>query len=107
MKRELLNRDGSPMREYHSPLIEELLNEIKQEENMKAQLTFDLPEDHTDFEDAVNGQKWSLAMWELDQHLRSQTKHPPEGMSDDTWKALDDTREKLYEIMNENGLKLR
>jgi hypothetical protein len=35
MKRELLNRDGSPMREYHSPLIEELLNEIKQEENMR------------------------------------------------------------------------
>jgi hypothetical protein len=29
MKRELLNRDGSPMREYHSPLIEELLNEMK------------------------------------------------------------------------------
>ena len=105
MKRELLNRDGSPMRKHHSPLIEELLNE--QKENMQAQLTFNLPDDQIDFEDAVNGQRWSLAMWELDQHLRSQTKHPPEGMSDDTWKALDDTREKLYEILNENGLKLR
>jgi hypothetical protein len=105
MKRQLLNRDGSPMRKHHSPLIEELLNE--QEENMKAILEFNLPDDHIDFEDAVNGQRWSLAMWELDQHLRSQTKHPPEGMSDDTWKALDDTREKLYEIMNENALKLR
>jgi len=30
MKRELLNRDGSPMRKYHSPLIEELLNEQKE-----------------------------------------------------------------------------
>ena len=105
MKRQLLNRDGSPMRKYHSPLIEELLNE--QENNMQAQLTFNLPEDHIDFEDAVNGQKWSIAMWELDQHLRSQTKHPPEGMSEDTWKALDDTREKLYEIMSENALKFR
>ena len=105
MKRELLNRDGSPMREYHSPLIEELLNE--QEENMKAILEFNLPEDQIDFEDASNGQKWSLSMWELDQWLRSQTKHPPEGMSEDTWKALDDTREKLYEILNENALKLR
>lgn len=27
MKRELLNKDGSPMREYHSKLIEELLME--------------------------------------------------------------------------------
>lgn len=27
MARELLNRDGSPMRKYHSPLIEELLTE--------------------------------------------------------------------------------
>jgi hypothetical protein len=105
MKRELLNRDGSPMRKYHSPLIEELLNE--QEETMKAILEFNLPEDQIDFEDASNGQKWSLSMWELDNWLRSQTKHPPEGMSEDTWKALDDTREKLYEILNENGLKLR
>jgi hypothetical protein len=105
MKRELLNRDGSPMRKYHSPLIEELLNE--QKENMKAILEFNLPEDQIDFEDAVNGQRWSIAMWELDQWLRSQTKHPPEGMSDDTWKALDDTREKLYEILNENALKIR
>ena len=32
MTRELLNKDGSPMREYHSPLIKELLNETK---NMK------------------------------------------------------------------------
>jgi len=74
---------------------------------MKAILEFNLPDDQIDFEDAANGQKWSLAMWELDNWLRSQTKHPPEGMSDDTWKALDDTREKLYEIMNENALKFR
>jgi len=74
---------------------------------MKAILEFNLPDDQIDFEDAANGQKWSLAMWELDNWLRSQTKHPPEGMSDDTWKALDDTREKLYEIMTENALKFR
>jgi hypothetical protein len=93
------------MRKHHSPLIEELLNET--EENMKAILEFNLPEDQIDFEDAVNGQRLSLAMWELVNLLRSQTKHPPEGMSEDTWKALDDTREKLYEILNENALKLR
>ena len=74
---------------------------------MKAIIEFNLPDDQTDFEDAVNGSKWAHAMWKLDQHLRSQTKHPPDTMSEDTWKALDDTREKLYEILNENALKLR
>ena len=74
---------------------------------MEAILKFNLPEEHLEFESAVKGETWALAMWELDQHLRSQTKHPPEGMSDDTWQALDDTRTKLYEIMNENALKLR
>ena len=74
---------------------------------MEAILKFNLPEEHLEFESAVKGETWSLAMWELDQWLRSQTKHPPEGMSDDTWKAYDTTREKLYEIINENALKFR
>lgn len=74
---------------------------------MEAILKFNLPEEHLEFESAVKGETWSLAMWELDQWLRSQTKHPPEGMSDDTWKAHDEIREKLYEILNENALKFR
>lgn len=72
---------------------------------MKATLEFILPEDQTDFNDAVNGGRWSLCMWELDQHLRSQTKHAPDSMSEDTYQALIDTRNKLHEIMTENGLK--
>jgi hypothetical protein len=73
---------------------------------MKAILEFNLPEDSSEFDSAVNGEKWSLAMWELSQWLRSQTKHAAEGMSDDTYKAFEDTRDKLYEILNEEGLKL-
>lgn len=103
MTRELLNRDGSPMREYHSPLIKELLNETKNK--MKAILEFNLPEDQMEFDLATNGSKWSLCMWELDQHLRSQTKYAPDTISADTYQALIDTRDKLHEIMNENGLK--
>lgn len=73
---------------------------------MKAILEFNLPEDHLEFDVAIKGGDWSHAMWELNQWLRSQIKHPPDTMSDDTYKAFEDTRDKLYEILNENQLKL-
>jgi uncharacterized short protein YbdD (DUF466 family) len=73
---------------------------------MKATLEFNLHEDQHDFDCAVNGAKWMSAMWDLDQYLRSQTKYAPDTMSDDTHKAFEECREKLYEILNEEGLKL-
>jgi len=73
---------------------------------MKATLEFNLPDDQEDFNIALDGSKWALSMWRLDQWLRSQIKHPSEGMSDDTYKAFEDARDQLYEILNENQLKL-
>jgi hypothetical protein len=73
---------------------------------MKAILEFNLPDDQPEFDMAVNGGKWSLAMWELNNWLRSQTKHPAADMSDDTYKAFEDARDQLYEILNENQLRL-
>lgn len=77
---------------------------------MKAILKFDLgkedSDDRSEFEDAVNGTKWRLAMWELDQWLRNQTKYASDDMSDDTYKALQDCRDKLHEILNDNILNL-
>ena len=73
---------------------------------MKAILEFELPENEVDFNLALDGSKWAYVVWQLDQHLRSQVKHPHEGMSDDTYKAFDETRDKLYELLNEEGLKL-
>ena len=73
---------------------------------MEAILKFNLPEDQADFNIALDGGKWALSMFELDQWLRSQIKHPPEGMSDDTYKAFEDARDQLYEILNENQLRL-
>jgi hypothetical protein len=35
MARELLNRDGSPMREHNSPIIEQLLKEMEMSNNWK------------------------------------------------------------------------
>jgi len=73
---------------------------------MEAILKYNLPDDQLDFDLAVNGGKWSLAMWEIDQWLRSETKHATDGMSDDTYNALVNTRDKLHEILQENSLKL-
>ena len=73
---------------------------------MKAILEFNLHEDEHDFDCAVNGSKWMSAMWDLDQWLRSQTKYAPDTMSSDTHKAFEECREKLHEILNEEGLKL-
>lgn len=77
---------------------------------MKAILKFDLgiedSDDRLEFEDAVNGTKWRLAMWELDQWLRNQTKYASDDMSDDTYKALQDCRDKLHEILNDSVLNL-
>ena len=73
---------------------------------MEAILKFNLPDDQEDFNIALDGSRWALSMFELSQWLRSQIKHPPESMSDDTYKAFEDTRDKLYEILNENQLKL-
>jgi hypothetical protein len=73
---------------------------------MEAILKFNLPEDHTEFELATKGNDWSHAMWELDQWLRSQTKHAPDTMSEDTFTAFEQTRDKLHEILQENSLKL-
>ena len=78
---------------------------------MKATLEFDLNDfdndDRSSFEDAVNGTKWKLAMWELDQWLRSQYKYmSDEDYKEGTYEAYEKSREKLYEILNNDGLKL-
>ena len=74
--------------------------------SMKATLEFNLPDDQIDFQDAVNGQKFRLMVWGFDQYLRSQIKYAPDTMSEDTYKAYSDIRDKLYEMLGEDGLSL-
>ena len=78
---------------------------------MKATLKFDFDkedsDDRSNFEDAVNGTKWKLAMWELDQWLRTQYKYMPDAeYSEGAYNAYEKSRQKLNEIVNEEGLKL-
>jgi hypothetical protein len=72
----------------------------------KIILEFDGIEEADDARTALDGVKWKLAMWETDQWLRSQTKYAPDSMSDDTYKAFEECREKLREILADNNLQL-
>jgi hypothetical protein len=74
---------------------------------MKAILKYNLPDEQTEFEDATNGTKWKLSMWELDQWLRAQYKYMPDAeYSEAAYNAYEKSRERLFEILNENGLSL-
>ena len=73
---------------------------------MEAILKFNLPEDHIEFEMAVNGSKMHSVLWEMDQWLRAQYKYMPDGeYSKDKYETFEKCREHLREIMFENGVK--
>jgi hypothetical protein len=74
----------------------------------KATLEYNL--DEVDDRDAhlraIKSLSLTLALWEMDQHLRSELKYGTrEGeLSDEAYKAIERTREKLHEILEENGI---
>ena len=72
---------------------------------MKATIEFNLPDDQEDFQDAVNGQKWRLMVWDFDQKLRSQLKYNDK-LSSEQYKVYEEIRDLLYQKMNEDGLSL-
>lgn len=73
---------------------------------MKATLEFKLPEEQTDFNFATQGSDWFFVAWKMDQWLRGQIKHAPDSMSEDTYQAYEECRDKLRELINDSGLNL-
>lgn len=68
---------------------------------MKGILEFDLPEESGEHQTAIDGAKWKGVVWELDQWLRGHLKHgEPEKVT------LQEVRDKLYELLNEDNLML-
>jgi len=73
---------------------------------MEAILKFNLPEDHIEFEMAVNGSKMHSVLWEMDQWLRAQYKYMSDAeYSEDKYETFEKCRDQLREIMFENGIK--
>ena len=61
-----------------------------------------------EFEDArtaLDGWKWKMAMWDLDQHLRSEIKYN-EKLSAETDRAYQVVRDKIREILHDSNLNI-
>jgi hypothetical protein len=67
---------------------------------MKAKLTFNLPEEQEEFNDAINGNAFKAVIWELDQWMRSQIKHGD--LADDVHEKVQEIRDYLCELMTDN-----
>ena len=74
---------------------------------MKATLEFNLPEDNQEFRLATKGSDWWHVCWEMDQWLRAQYKYMPDAeYSADKYNTYVQCRDKLFELMQENGVSL-
>jgi hypothetical protein len=71
----------------------------------KVTLEFDLIEEREDMEAAINGWKWKMMVWDLDQHLRSELKYNNK-LTGEAYEAVEKIRERLHELKNESGLSL-
>jgi hypothetical protein len=68
----------------------------------RATLTFRLPDEESDFRDAVDGWRAKCVLRSLDEHLRSQIKHGE--LPDEIEVALQELREWLSSECAEHGL---
>ena len=75
---------------------------------MKGILEFDLDErfDIEAHKRAVKSLDLAMALYDMDQYLRSQTKYAPDSMSQEVYDTLVETRDKLHEIMSERLINL-
>lgn len=71
---------------------------------MKVTIEYNLPEDQAEFDFAVQGSKMYNALWEISQELRTLWKY--EELNDEEWKMVERIRDKFYEILDENQIKL-
>jgi hypothetical protein len=73
---------------------------------MQATLTFNLPEERTEFELAANGLKWMSVSHEMAEYLRQQLKYHSEKYTDDQYLVIEEMRKKLIDLISEEGLTL-
>ena len=71
---------------------------------MKAKLTFNLPEEQDEFDNAINGNKAHLSLWQISQNIRAIWKHGD--LNDSQFEIVDRIRNEFYEVLHENGIKL-
>jgi hypothetical protein len=71
---------------------------------MKAKLTFDLPQDKYEWENAMRADAMFCALWDVSQELRTLWKY--EELSEEEWNMVERIRDKFYEILSEHNINL-
>ena len=77
---------------------------LNQNKMAKIKMTFNLPEDQAEFDFAIQGSKMYSALWDISQELRTLWKY--EELSEEEWKMVERIRNKFFEILDENQIKL-
>ena len=72
---------------------------------MKATLTFNLPEEQDDFNNAVKGLDYKIALLEIDDYLRRELKYN-QNLTDIEYKTIEKVREEFNGILTDNEIKL-
>ncbi len=70
-----------------------------------ATLTFDLPEEDSEFSHASNGWKWRMIVGEILANIRQDVKYSQD-TTEEQKKALENMRTYIYARMSEEGLLL-
>jgi len=69
----------------------------------KVTLEFDPMEEREDMEAAINGRKWKMLVWDLDQQLRKELKYNDK-LIGEAYEAVEKIRETLHELKSDAGL---
>lgn len=72
---------------------------------MKAVLEFNLPQDQTEFNNAIKGGDWKHICWQMDQYLRKELKYNDDRSLEEL-NLLQKVRDELYGFMSENNVDL-
>ena len=83
-------------------LIDTTMKPLNQN-RMKVIIEFTDEDAASDAKVALDGYKWKSAIWELDQHLRSEIKYN-EQLPSKVDEAFEKLRDKIREILSENDL---
>jgi hypothetical protein len=72
---------------------------------MKAILEFNLPEDQYEYNLVNKAADMSVVLHEFDRYLRGRLKYE-DNITDDAYNAVEEAREKLWEMCRDGGIEL-
>jgi hypothetical protein len=71
---------------------------------MKASLVYSLPEEESDFRNALEGRDMRLVLWDLDQWLRAKVKYAMLPAAEEN--AMQETRDELHRLLDEYHVRI-